>query len=239
MQKTQNLKNQIELQLNELLTHNESNFKKKYTKLRQATQEGFAGCISFMATLAIHQYNITEWDSRDVITSEDLKWGESLHEAASVISKYIKDQAESDGIDWKKERGQLLRMSQASKKYIESKKESIYDLTHYESTLELIKKEGITMTGVLSKKTPSEEKDEHKKINVPSEQPTPRVESEPQEPMNLNQADSAELMDVIINAIKILDGKNCMHILNSRLAGLGYTLTGITGEKQAKLRKAA
>lgn len=239
MQKIQSLKNQIESELNELLTHNESNFKKKYTKLRQATREGFAGCISFMATLAIHQYNITEWDSRDVTVSEDLKWDESLHEAASIVSKYIKEQAESEGIDWKRERGQLLRMSQASKKYIESKKESLYNLTHYESTLELIKKEGVTMTGVLSKKTASEEKNEDKKINVPSEQPTPRVESEPEEPMDLNQADSGELLDLITNAIKILDGKNCICFLNSRLATLGYNLIGITGEKKAKLIKAA
>lgn len=239
MEKIQNLNVQIESDINELLTQNESNFKKKYTKLRQATREGFAGCIAYMATLAIHHYNITDWESRDVKVSEDVKRSESLHDAASVISRLIKEKAESDGLDWKRERGQLLRMSQASKKYIELKKESLYELTHYESTLESIKKEGITMTGVLSKKTASEEKNEDVKVNVPSDEPTPRVESELDEPMNLNQADSAELLDVIVNAIKILDGKNCIHVLNSRLAGLGYGLIGITGEKQAKLKKAA
>lgn len=239
MEKIQNLNVQVESNMDELLTHNESNFKKRYSKLRQATREGFAGCIAFMATLAIHHYNITDWESRDVKTSEDVKRSESLHEAASVVSSYIKQQAESDGIDWKRERGQLLRMSQASKKYIELKKESIYELTHYESTLEMLKKEKITMTGVLTKKTASEEKNEDVKVNVPSEQPTPRVESELEEPMDLNQADSAELLDLITNAIKILDGKNCIHVLNSRLAALGYNLIGITGEKQAKLKKAA
>lgn len=239
MQKIQSNVNQIKIDVNELLTQNESNFKKRYSKLRQATREGFAGCIAFMATLAIHQYNITDWESRDVKVSEDVKRSESLHQAASVISRLIKEQAESDGLDWKRERGQLLRMSQASKKYIESKNESIYDLTHYESTLELIKKEGITMTGVLSKKTASEEKTEDVKVNVPSDEPTPRVESEADEPMDLNQADSAELLDLITNAIQILDSKNCICFLNSRLATLGYNLIGITGEKKAKLIKAA
>lgn len=239
MEKIQKLNIQVESNINELLTQNESNFKKRYSKLRQATREGFAGCISYMATLAIHYYNVTEWESRDVKVSEDVKRSESLHEAASSISRLIKEQAESDGIDWKRERGQLLRMSQASKKYIELKKDSIYELTHYESTLAMLKKEGITMTGVLTKKTASEEKNEDVKVNVPNEEPTPRVESEPEEPMDLNQADSAELLDLIANAIKILDGKNCIHILNSRLAALGYGLIGITGEKQAKLKKAA
>ena len=74
------------------------------------------------------------------------------------------------------------------------------------------------------------------KTTTPS--PVVKKESPLPEPMNINKADSAELMDLIESAIKKLDEKNALKFLNSRLSKLGYTLHGLTKEKESRIRVA-
>lgn len=238
MQKTQNNTKQVTISNNEKMNRVESLVVQSFTRLESSKNKALAACILYM----IHH-----------TIGVDIKDAESaLFDIQKNLNNLIKESTIKQGLPWESLRGSRTRITTAAKKFCMDRLESINNLTTIPEVLEVMKKDKISIYSLTEKQGRDEKKQGIEKVtshtpNPVATNPTPvatnptpvvKKESKLVEPLNINKADSAELMDLIESAIKKLDEKNALKFLNSRLSKLGYTLHGLTKEKESRIRVA-
>lgn len=239
MQKTQNNTKQVTIQNNEKMNRVDSLVIKSFEKIESSKTDALAACILYFV------HNTIGVDTKDAESA--------LFDVQKNLNTLIKESTIKKGLSWETLRGSRTRISQAAKRFCMDRLESINELTTKESILKVLKKEKISIYSLTEKNGRDEKKQAIEKItshtpNPVATNPTPvatnptpvvKKESKLAEPLSINKADSAELMDLIESAIKKLDEKNALKFLNSRLAKLGYALHGLTKDKESRIRVAA